>query len=136
MATQLNAMDRVLAAQRSNQDAATSAPTENPENSASYTWILQHASKLTDPRYYSPPIRAGPYDWNCMVLPPTRDKPYLGIFLGIEESKLLPVGWRRCCEFEIKLLNQKNPDMEKVNKSRHRFTQYVFSKNSVSCFQV
>eukprot|EP00698_Gefionella_okellyi_P007115 TRINITY_DN1732_c0_g1_i1.p1 TRINITY_DN1732_c0_g1~~TRINITY_DN1732_c0_g1_i1.p1 ORF type:complete len:1089 (+),score=265.99 TRINITY_DN1732_c0_g1_i1:85-3351(+) len=115
-----DAMDAVLSA-----GAADAKPAESAENIGSYTWVLTNVSKLAEPRYYSPPFKAGPYDWNVLVLPPTRDKPYLGVFVAVEESKTLPVGWRRCCEFQVRVPNALDPAEDKTNKSRHRFTQYT-----------
>ena len=33
------------------------------ENSAVYTWKLEGVSQLSEPRYYSPPFKCGPFDW-------------------------------------------------------------------------
>eukprot|EP00698_Gefionella_okellyi_P006678 TRINITY_DN1602_c0_g1_i1.p1 TRINITY_DN1602_c0_g1~~TRINITY_DN1602_c0_g1_i1.p1 ORF type:complete len:116 (-),score=7.69 TRINITY_DN1602_c0_g1_i1:32-379(-) len=102
----------------------TAAPSANVAVApVEFVWQLHGVSQLVDPRVYSSAFQAGPFEWNLMVLPPTRDKPFLGAFLAIEDSKSLPTGWKRCCEFEIAIRNTVSMET-KSSKSRHRFTQY------------
>ncbi|KAI3914508.1 hypothetical protein MKW92_004447 [Papaver armeniacum] len=91
--------------------------------SSKFTWKIENFSKLDPKKHHSDAFSVGDSKWRVLLFPRGNNVDYLSIYLAVAEWDDLPLGWIRCAQFSLSVVNQiNNEDTVREDTQAYKFS--------------
>ncbi|RZC81910.1 hypothetical protein C5167_044485 [Papaver somniferum] len=108
-------------------EAVVSTVENQDPPSSKFTWKIENFSKLDPKKHHSDAFNVGDSKWRVLLFPKGNSVDYLSMYLAVADWDDFPLGWVRCAQFSLSVVNQINNE----DTVRRETQPYKFSAQHI-----
>ncbi|XP_026420587.1 ubiquitin carboxyl-terminal hydrolase 12-like [Papaver somniferum] len=108
-------------------EAVVSTVENQDPPSSKFNWKIENFSKLDPKKHHSDAFNVGDSKWRVLLFPKGNSVDYLSMYLAVADWDDFPLGWVRCAQFSLSVVNQINNE----DTVRRETQPYKFSAQHI-----